>query len=156
MLWTTCVICPMDGGDVTGGWRNRPGSLKAHAVEPASASRNEANARRDAGSMASRRSVSFPSGNHGYVRNLRRSPSGARAALENAMGTRCPRHQTYKSLPSVDGAQLRQEKKGPRVAKVGGACVPKANSWEVSLDPQEEGRAEDLRLWNSILIHHIA
>ncbi len=34
----TCVICPTDGRDVTGGWRNRPGSIKAHAVEPASAS----------------------------------------------------------------------------------------------------------------------
>ncbi len=43
-------------------------------------SRNEATARRDAGSMASRRSVSFPSGNHGYMRNLRRSLPGTRAA----------------------------------------------------------------------------
>ncbi len=33
----TCVICPTDGRDVTGGWRNRPGSIKARAVEPASA-----------------------------------------------------------------------------------------------------------------------
>ncbi len=30
--------------------------------------------------MASRRSVLFPSGNHGYIRNLGRSPSGTRAA----------------------------------------------------------------------------
>ncbi len=46
MLWerpqrdralNTCVICPMDGRDITGGWRNRPGSIKARAVEPASA-----------------------------------------------------------------------------------------------------------------------
>ncbi len=34
---STCVICPTDGRDVTGGWRNRPGSIKARAVEPASA-----------------------------------------------------------------------------------------------------------------------
>ncbi len=41
-------------------------------------------------------------------------------------------------------------------ARVGGACVLKANFWEVRLDPQEEGRSEDSRLWNSSLIHHIA
>ncbi len=35
---------------------------KARAVKPASASRNEASASRDAGSMASRCSVSFPQG----------------------------------------------------------------------------------------------
>ncbi len=35
-LWITCVICPKDGRDVTSGWRNRPGSIKARAVEPAS------------------------------------------------------------------------------------------------------------------------
>ncbi len=35
-LWTR-VICPKDGRDVTGGWHNRPGSIKARAVEPASA-----------------------------------------------------------------------------------------------------------------------
>ncbi len=29
--------------------------------------------------------------------------------------------------------------KRPQVAKVGGACVPKANFSEVSLDPQERG-----------------
>ncbi len=33
----TCVICPTDGRDVTGRWRNRPGSINARAVEPASA-----------------------------------------------------------------------------------------------------------------------
>ncbi len=33
----TCENCPTDGRDVTGGWRNRPGSIKARAVEPASA-----------------------------------------------------------------------------------------------------------------------
>ncbi len=33
----TCVICPTDGRDVTGRCRNRPGSIKARAVEPASA-----------------------------------------------------------------------------------------------------------------------
>ncbi len=32
-----CENCPTDGRDVTGGWRNRPGSIKARAVEPASA-----------------------------------------------------------------------------------------------------------------------
>ncbi len=37
-LWITCVICPKDGWDVTDGWCNRPGSIKAHAVEPASVS----------------------------------------------------------------------------------------------------------------------
>ncbi len=41
-------------------------------------------------------------------------------------------------------------------ARVGGVCVLKANFWEVRLDPQEEGRSEDSRLWNSSLIHHIA
>ncbi len=39
-----------------------PGSLKACQVQPASASRNEASSSRDAGSMALRRSVSFPQG----------------------------------------------------------------------------------------------
>ncbi len=33
----TCENCPTDGRDVTGRWRNRPGSIKARAVEPASA-----------------------------------------------------------------------------------------------------------------------
>ncbi len=36
VLWTH-VKTPTDGRDVTGGWRNRPGSIKARAVEPASA-----------------------------------------------------------------------------------------------------------------------
>ncbi len=36
-LWISCVICPKDGRDITGGWRNQPGSIKARAVEPASA-----------------------------------------------------------------------------------------------------------------------
>uniref|UniRef100_A0A8C1KUF1 Catenin (cadherin-associated protein), delta 2b n=1 Tax=Cyprinus carpio TaxID=7962 RepID=A0A8C1KUF1_CYPCA len=45
-------------------------TIKACEVEPASASRNEANARRDAGTMALRSTVSFHSGNHGYICNL--------------------------------------------------------------------------------------
>uniref|UniRef100_A0A673LCK5 SH3 domain-containing protein n=1 Tax=Sinocyclocheilus rhinocerous TaxID=307959 RepID=A0A673LCK5_9TELE len=32
----------------------------------------------------------FPSRNHGYIRNLRRSSSGTRAASENALGMRMP------------------------------------------------------------------
>ncbi len=54
------------------------------------------------------------------MRNLGHSPSGNRAASENAMGTRCPCRQTYKSLPSVDGAQLGQEKKGHECLKWAG------------------------------------
>ncbi len=34
-------------------------------------------------------------------------------------------------------------------AKVGGTCIPKANTWEVSLDPQKEERSKGSRLWNS-------
>ncbi len=37
-LWITCVISLMEGRDFTGGWHNLPGSIKARAVEPASAS----------------------------------------------------------------------------------------------------------------------
>ncbi len=57
-----CVIRPMDERDVTGGVMYRPGSIKARAVEPASACRNEASACRDAGSVAPRRSILFPQG----------------------------------------------------------------------------------------------
>ncbi len=42
-----------------------------------------------------------PSRNQGYIRNLRRSSSRTRAASENARGTRYPRRQASKSLPSV-------------------------------------------------------
>ncbi len=49
----------MDGRDVTGVVMQRPGSIKARAVEPASVSRNEASAHRDAGSVAPRRSISL-------------------------------------------------------------------------------------------------
>ncbi len=42
----------MDGRDVTGVVMQRPGSIKARAVGPASVSRNEASAHRDAGSVA--------------------------------------------------------------------------------------------------------
>ncbi len=59
-----------------GGWRQRPGSLKARAVEPASASRNEESTHMDASCMAPRCSILFASGNHGYISNLGRSPSG--------------------------------------------------------------------------------
>ncbi len=36
-LWICCVIRPMEGRDVTGGWRQRPGSIKAPAAKPATA-----------------------------------------------------------------------------------------------------------------------
>ncbi len=68
VLWTH-VKTPTDGRDVTGGWRNRPGSIKARAVEPASASGMKQPLAgmpevwpRDAASRSSR--------NWGYIRNL--------------------------------------------------------------------------------------
>ncbi len=109
-LWITCVIRPMDERDVTGGVTWRPGSIKARAVEPASASRNEASAWRDAGSVAPRCGVSFPRGTRvTYViwdvplqeLELRR--------------TRCPRRQTFKSLLSVlRKSTARAREKGAR------------------------------------------
>ncbi len=79
-IWITCVMSPMDGWDVTGGVTYRQGNLKARVVEPASASRNEASARRDAGSMTLRRSISFPLGTMVTCVTWRCSPSGTRAA----------------------------------------------------------------------------
>ncbi|KAL0199825.1 hypothetical protein M9458_003012, partial [Cirrhinus mrigala] len=42
-----------------------------------------------------------PSGNHGYIRNLRRSPSGTRAASK-CYGNEMPTPPDFKSLPSVE------------------------------------------------------
>ncbi len=77
--------------NLSNGWArlNRPGSLESHAVELVSASRSEASTRSDAGSMVPRRSVSFPLGNHGYIRNLRCSPSGTRA-VSKSFGNEVP------------------------------------------------------------------
>lgn len=69
---------------------------------------------RDAGSMALRCSVSFSSGNHGYIHNLGRSRSGTRAASKNAMGTRMP---ASPCLVCIQGAQLRQENR--RIEEMG-------------------------------------
>ncbi len=59
----------------------------------------------------SRRSVSFPPGTRVTFVTQRRSSSGTQTASGDARGTRCPRRQTDKSLPIVDGAQLGREKK---------------------------------------------
>ncbi len=58
-----------------------------------------------------------PSGNHGYIRNLGRSPSGTQAASENARGMRCPRRQTCKSLPSVEEHSYGKRTEEPGVAR---------------------------------------
>ncbi len=55
-----------------------------------------------------------PSGNHGYIRNLGRSPSGTRAASKTLWERQCPRHHTDKSLPSVERHSLGREDWGAR------------------------------------------
>ncbi len=50
-----------------------------------------------------------PSGNHGYICNLGRSPSGTRAASKTLWERQCPRHHTDKSLPSVERHSLGRE-----------------------------------------------
>ncbi len=70
-------------------------------------------------------------------------------------------HKPVKLLPSPRDkfcALMRQATAVSIKAKVGRACILKANSWEVSLDPQEEERSKDSRLWSSIseLPHSIA
>ncbi len=96
-----CLLSPSPAADFA---EPRP---PRHKVQPALASRNEASSSRDAGSVASRRSVSFPRGTRvTYV-----------AASEKAMGTRCPRHQTFRSLPSVEEHSYGKRTEEPRLAR---------------------------------------
>ncbi len=67
---------------------------------------------RDAGGMALPTQRLVPSGNHGYIRNLRRSPSGTSSLHRDAFGgTRYLRRQTCKSLLSVEEHSYGKRKK---------------------------------------------
>ncbi len=57
--------------------------------------------------------------NHGYIRNLGRSPPGTRAALEYARGTRCSWHQTRKSLCGRVQLCAREQKSQGWLANLG-------------------------------------
>ncbi len=115
----------MEGRDFTGGWHNLPGSIKARAVEPASASEMKQPRKGmpeiwpcDAASL-------FLWGKHGYIWERDAHAAG------HPIPAQC------------DGAQLGQEKKG---AMRGHDWHPKGQLLKVSLGPQERGRAEDSRL----------
>ncbi len=101
----------MDGRDITGAVTYSPGSIKARVVEPVSASRNEASTGRDAGSVASRGSVSFPQGIRVTYVTERRSSSGTRAASKR-YGNEMPTLPDSNPCPVWMVAQLGREK-GP-------------------------------------------
>ncbi len=125
-LWITCVISLMEGRDFTGGWRNRPGSIKARAVEPASASE-----------------MKQP---HKGMPEIWPCDAASHSLRGNMVtyGNEMP---TSKSLPSVDGAQLGQDKKGAM------SGVPKANFWKWVSVPKR-GESRGLKVIESILIYH--
>ncbi len=78
-------------------------------MQPASASRNEAKRWQGCRKCGTKTQRLVPSRNQDYIRNLRRSSSGTRAASGKTLwGTRCPRCQTSKPLPCVYPSGARQ------------------------------------------------
>ncbi len=74
-------------------------------MDPASASRNEASARRNAKIMA-RDEMSHSLRGTMVIYVTWEVPLPELELDRDAMGTRCPHHKTLKCLPSVDEAQL--------------------------------------------------
>ncbi len=134
-----CNLSKGWGRDVTGGWRNRPGIIKACAVEPVSASGMKQPLAgmpevwpQDAASHSRRGTMVT------YV--TWDVPLQELELHRDAMGTRYPHRQTDKSLPSVNGAQLGREK--DKVAKRAGPASrrPTTEKW-VLIPKRGEQRA---------------
>lgn len=165
MLWITYEISPIDGWDIMGGWHCDQEAIKACVVEPPSASRNEASAHRDAGSMALRHSISFL-WNHGYIRNLETFPFRNLSCIGKCFGNEYA-HSARLTNPCLvwkSRAKARERSQEWRRMQVGtwqvAGYIPQHPEGQLQkewvLTPKGEERSEDSRLWKSILIHSLA
>ncbi len=104
---------------------SRPGCLKARDVQRQLLGMKHSSSR-DAGSMALRRSVSFPRGTMVTYVTWDVPLLEPRAVSERFRGTRCPRRQTCKSLLSVEEHSYGKRKEEPEVA-----CKSLSRTWRM-------------------------